>query len=393
MNDYMLLEEAACVPGVPTANALRASIRRGEIQAFKVPKGSRMVWALSNFVIEQLKSKANGNSEYETCLEQWKDEQRRGYQREAPLEETTIEKNGHGMNAFWDFLDGVRPCHQNEVKERRSLYAKPKTLDRFTLENISLAISKVPKDKQGSKESIYKASMSFYQSLAYKGLRSEYDLVKFKKFKPRQNRRPKRTFLKDDETFNALLEENRAWYKGRSKGDIRLSEIILKTLYYTGMRNSEVCKLMLKDVSLKDQVIFIERAKMDKDREVGIDPELLEALEEYLEFDRPTSTHKNFFLQVNGEPLNRKIVLKRIKNLAARLDEELTPHGLRRTFITNLLQEGAPTVLVKKIVGHGHISTTEKYDMTSSRDALDLIRKPQRQLPSKTEKPKKRTEF
>lgn len=371
MRDYLLLEEAAKIPGVPTAAALRASINRGEIKGIKVPKGSRMVWALPIQTVEVLQK--GQESDYDKALKTWKDQQRTGYRRQSQLKDNTIERNEYGMIAFWDYLDGVKPCSDSDIKKQRERFGKEKSLERFTLENIIQAIAKVPRDKAPTRENIYKSTMSFYRSLVYQGLRSEYDLIKFKDFKPAQNKRPRRTFVKNDELFQELLAVNHAWYDGRSKYDRLLTDIILRMLYLTGMRNTELCNLLIKDIDFKNQIVYVEKGKNDKDREIGLDPDLVEPLQTYLT-KRPVSKCRNVLLQEDGRPLNRRIVAERVKDIAAKVGEDLTPHGLRRSFITNLLKEGIPSVLVQKIAGHEHLSTTEKYDMSSSKDALDVLR-------------------
>jgi site-specific recombinase XerD len=371
MRDYLLLEEAAKLPGVPTAPALRASINRGEIKGIKVPKGSRMVWALPIQTVELLQK--GQESDYDKALEIWKEQQRTGYRRQSQLKENTIERNEYGLIAFWDYLDGIKPCEDTDIKKRRERFGKEQSLERFTLENIIQAIAKVPREKAPTRENIYKSTMSFYRSLVYQGLRSEYDLIKFKDFKPAQNKRPRRTFVKTDELFQELLATNHAWYDGRSKYDRLLTDIILRMLYLTGMRNTELCNLLIKDVDFKDQIIYVEQGKGDKDREIGLDPDLIEPLQNYLK-KRPVSKHRNVLLQADGRPLNRRIVAERVKDIANKIGEDLTPHGLRRSFITNLLKEGIPSVLVQKIAGHEHLSTTEKYDMSSAQDALNVLR-------------------
>lgn len=369
------LDEVEQLTGIKIGT-LRQRLNRKLITGVKVPDGKKLVWALMPKDIERLQgeSQAIKKTPYETAVAKWEEEQRTGYRREKPLENWTVERNGYGITAFWDYLDGVKPCEQKEVPERRKLLAQEKNLDRFTLDSIMLAISKVPRTMPSSRESIYKATMSLWRSLVYQGLRSELDLNRFKTFRPKPNKRPKREYV-DAEMFAELLLANRAWYAGRSKYDRVLSEVLLYTLYYTGTRNTEVCNLLLPDVDFRKKQIFIEKSKNDKDRDIGLPAELVQPLKDYLEHRPKASKFKNFFLQEDGTPLNRRVISERIGDVGDKIGADIRPHDFRRTLITDLLTEGAPTVLVQKIVGHENISTTQLYDMTTDRDALDLMRK------------------
>lgn len=367
--EHYLLEEASQITGIPV-NTLRTRLNRGELTGLKVSKGKRLVWALPAFTVNDLQSNVPKSSPYQAVFEKWQNEQRNGYRRKASLSENTIDRNAYGVKAFWKHLE------------------KEPDIQEITVENVMLAIAKVPRDKIPTKDNIYMSMLSFYRSLVWQGLRSELDLLRFKEFKPAKNKRPRRTHLKTEEAFQDLLETNHVWYNGRSKYDRDLTDILLRFLYHTGLRNGEICNLAIRDVDFKERIIYVEKGKGDKDRRLGLDPVLVDPLKKYLEC-RPRSAYKNFFLQENGNPLNRRVVSERVKDIAEKCGQDLTPHGLRRTFITNLLKSGAPSVLVQKIVGHEHLTTTELYDMSTSDEALDLLRKraePLKPMPHTTEK-------
>lgn len=372
---YELDEVEALSNGRLKAGTLRQRLNRKLLSGVKKPKGNKLVWAIPQQALDALLEGEKPINPYEKVIERWKQEQRTGYKRKKTLSENTIDRNGYGVLAFWDYLDGVKPCEQKDVEDRRKKMAREKTLERLTLGNIMQAIANVPRNNPSVRENIYQSTMSLWVSLVHQGLRSELDLMKFKEFRPEKNKRPRRTFIKDESLFKELLTCNAAWYNGRSKYDRILTDILLRIGYYTGLRNAEICNLKRQHVSFREQIIYVEQGKGDKDREVGIDPELMEPLKNYLA-KRPASECKNFCVQEDGRPLNRRVISDRIRNLARKYDPEmdLTPHGLRRSFITSLLMEGAPSVLVQKIAGHNKLETTQLYDMTSSKEALDVLR-------------------
>lgn len=376
MKPFYLLEEVESLTTIP-ANTLRTRLNRGELIGIKVPKkegGSRQVWALLPDAVEMLKSGAPKENIYSKVMEQWKNEQRAGYRCPEPLKENTIQRKEFGLLAFWDFLDGVKPCEKKDIENRRQQFGKEQSFERLTIANIMTAISKVPKANAPTRENIYKSTMSLYRSLVHQGLRPETDLLRFKEFRPAPNKRPRRTSLKDAGEFESLLLTNQSWYGGRTSYDRLLTDILLRITYLTGMRASEICNLELKDVDFHEQIIYVWKSKHDKDRKIGIDPELLEPLKVYMG-KRPESSTKRFFLRQCGLPLNRKAIWGRIKKVAEKAGLDLTPHGMRRSLITKLLMEGAPPALVQKLVGHNNLATTQKYDMSTDEDALDLLRK------------------
>lgn len=356
MEDIISLDEASKLCGVP-ANTLRTRLNRGELSGVKIAKGQRMVWALHRqTVLDMAMNGSAHHDNYSRMLKAWEEEQRTGFNRREPLQENTIERNGFGVKSFWFHL---------KQEER---------LDRVTVDNVAQAIANVPADMIGTRENIYKSMMSFYKSLIDKDLRPETDIFRFKKFKPAPNKRPRRTFIRGEEEFKEILIVNQAWQKARTKYDRMLTDLLIKMLYYTGLRNTELCTLTLKAVDLRHLVIDAE-GKNGELRQVGICPELVDPIELYLTKRTPTK-NKEFLIQQNGRPLNRWIVANRVREVAAKAGFDLTPHGVRRTFITGHLAQGSPTALVQRIVGHKKLSTTDLYNMNDSTHALDLLRKP-----------------
>lgn len=371
METALSLDEASRLTGIPTAT-LRTRLNRGELSGVKISKGKRLIWGILPEVVASLKPKAQDKGEYERLFKQWQDDLRAGRNRSHMVKEGTAEGYRYGLLAFWDNLNEAKPADKAVLEKLRK--SQEKSLHLFTPDNIAKAIANTHSPRMGVKQTLYKGCLSFYQFLVAQGLRPEVDLFLFKKFKPAKNKRPKRTHVKDEEVFRELLTVNQAWYKSRTTYDRLLLDILLKTLWHTGARNSEICGLTRRAVDFREQVMTLI-GKGDKERQIGIHPDLLKALKDY-DAKRPACNHKFFFAQEDGDPLNRRLITRRIVSLAERIGVELTPHGLRRTFITRYLLAGAPTTQVQRIVGHERLETTNLYNMSDSRDALDLLRKP-----------------
>jgi len=140
----------------------------------------------------------------------------------------------------------------------------------------------------------------------------------------------------------------------------------LELIYATGMRVSEIVELTVDGLNL--DVGFIKcRGKGDKERIVPIGRKAKEAVERYMAKVRPDllkgkqDTH--LFLSRLGRKISRQSFWQMIKNnaKAARIKKEITPHTLRHSFATHLLEHGADLRVVQELLGHSDIATTQIY--------------------------------
>ncbi len=148
-----------------------------------------------------------------------------------------------------------------------------------------------------------------------------------------------------------------------AKRDIALLEI----LYSTGLRVSEACILNLNGLMLESEMIRVS-GKGDRERLVPIGGRALEKLNDYLSYDRPGLARKYeskgiIFLSRNGRPLTRMTIYNILKKWcqAAGITKKVSPHTLRHSFATHLLEGGADLRTVQVLLGHADISTTQNY--------------------------------
>lgn len=141
---------------------------------------------------------------------------------------------------------------------------------------------------------------------------------------------------------------------------------LLETLYATGMRVSELLHLTVTDTHLTMGFVRCV-GKGNKERIIPLGSAATKAIAYYLEHSRLSlmKKHRHDFLFVNhlGKPLSRQGFWKVLKQLAsrARIEKELTPHTLRHSFATHLLENGADLRAVQEMLGHADISTTQIY--------------------------------
>jgi integrase/recombinase XerD len=134
---------------------------------------------------------------------------------------------------------------------------------------------------------------------------------------------------------------------------------ILELLYATGLRVTELVSLKRGDVNLEAGFV-IAMGKRSKERVVPLGTFSREAIKDYLEHDKP----KGLFLFPNrrGTRLTRQAIWKLIRKYTARMGKSnVSPHTLRHTFATHLLEGGADLRSVQVLLGHEDISTTQIY--------------------------------
>lgn len=143
---------------------------------------------------------------------------------------------------------------------------------------------------------------------------------------------------------------------------------ILELMYATGLRISELVNLKLSDMHLT--MGFIQTmGKGEKERIIPLGEIASQWLDHYLEGarvylqDQSAETSEYVFLNSRGKGLSRQGVWKKVKQLAleAGIDQNVTPHTLRHSFATHLLENGADLRMVQELLGHADISTTQIY--------------------------------
>lgn len=141
---------------------------------------------------------------------------------------------------------------------------------------------------------------------------------------------------------------------------------ILEVLYGCGLRVSELCGLRTRDVDLEERLIRV-LGKGSKERLVPVGADAGHALRRYLRESRPRlergGSEGRVFLNRSGRPLSRMGVWKILRRYVERagIDRRVTPHTLRHSFATHLLEGGADLASVQEMLGHADISTTEIY--------------------------------
>lgn len=142
---------------------------------------------------------------------------------------------------------------------------------------------------------------------------------------------------------------------------------ILELLYASGLRASELCSLHIHDVDDESIRVF---GKGRKERIVPLGKIALKAIDDYLTRYRclyDSEKLKYLFLGRNGKPMHRIAIWRMIKMYAKKADiaKNISPHTLRHSFATHLLDNGAELRVIQEMLGHASITSTDRYTHVS----------------------------
>ncbi|MBU6408999.1 MAG: tyrosine recombinase XerC [Verrucomicrobia bacterium] len=216
----------------------------------------------------------------------------------------------------------------------------------------------------------FSALRSFYRFLIRRGL-VELSPIKNLSLPARERRLPKyltigqmKDLLDAPAKFAALRREKKA---GRpfSKTAALRDGAVLETIYSCGLRISELCGLQAADIDWASGTVRV-RGKGKKERLVPIGKPALKAIEIYWHDLKqpPAGESPVFFSETRRRgPLHPIQLSRRLKHYLALagLDPALTPHKLRHSYATHLLDAGADLRSVQELLGHAHLSTTQAY--------------------------------
>ena len=142
---------------------------------------------------------------------------------------------------------------------------------------------------------------------------------------------------------------------------------LLEILYSCGLRVSEACTLRGIDIFQDSEMIRV-RGKGNKERLVPIGPKAMKKLDQYLQYSRPKLLKRRWevgeiFLSRNGKPLTRMTIYNILikHSTEAHIKKQVSPHTLRHSFATHLLEGGADLRAVQEMLGHSNIVTTQIY--------------------------------
>jgi site-specific recombinase XerD len=145
--------------------------------------------------------------------------------------------------------------------------------------------------------------------------------------------------------------------------------LVLMFLYYAGLRLDEVRNLKWQDIDFDRDIIHIKTAKGEKERVVFLHPKLKEMLEIY-----GINKQGLVFRSQRDRKYNKRTIQQIVKNAAkkAGIKKKVTPHTLRHSFATHLLEAGADIRYIQQLLGHKSLRTTQIYTHVANKDIKKL---------------------
>lgn len=151
-------------------------------------------------------------------------------------------------------------------------------------------------------------------------------------------------------------------------GKTRKSRFIIKLLYATGMRVSELVRLKVEDLELTSNIAWVRSGKGGKDRMIILSKDLREDLMR----KKPGSF---VLVSPKGGPMSERTIQNIVQNTTrrAKIIKHVTPHTLRHSFATHLLESGNDIRVIQELLGHSNLQTTQIYTHVSQAHKLKVI--------------------
>jgi site-specific recombinase XerD len=143
--------------------------------------------------------------------------------------------------------------------------------------------------------------------------------------------------------------------------------VFFTTVYATGLRIREACQLETRDIDAARGVVHVRHAKRKRERFVMLSPRLLSILRAYWALERPPAPWI-FAASTSARHLRPDTARKALKLAVAKagLEKKVTPHVLRHSFATHLLEGGTDLRVIQVLLGHNTIKTTTRYARVST---------------------------
>jgi integrase/recombinase XerC len=190
---------------------------------------------------------------------------------------------------------------------------------------------------------------------------------------PRREKRLPVVLTADD--AQRLMEAPQEKKNGDPGVEVR-DRAVLETLYSTGIRASELIGMNLEDIDRNDRLIRI-RGKGRKERVVPIGHKALDAINAYVASKPAAAQSSAAFSGPSGKRLTARTVQRILENYRKKLglQQKASPHTLRHSFATHLLESGADLRAIQELLGHASLSTTQRYTHLNLDSLMDVYDK------------------
>ncbi|MGE3330328.1 MAG: tyrosine-type recombinase/integrase [Candidatus Melainabacteria bacterium] len=226
-------------------------------------------------------------------------------------------------------------------------------------ETLEAALLAIPAMQYGKRFKLYKGVVCFAKYLIRVGALDDSFRVAVKPLFPKRHLPPKRAGL-TTEQLERLFAATRTPFQ-------KMAVVLLAG---TGLRACEAVALRWGDVDFERGTLTVRRGKGNKTRSLGLGPHLLDVMTAH----RTASRSEWVFADETGTPVSRTSLYGRLRRLGVRAGVEVTPHALRRAFVTLNANKGRPLQMLQIACGHSDIKTTRGYCLTSEAEVIEAMK-------------------
>jgi integrase len=277
--------------------------------------------------------------------------------------ENPIDYLSYWENAMRCGLIGGRPFSESTIN-MYLYYAKwfLKQYEVISVPTLKLDLLNIAPEHFAKRLKLYQALISLAKILIEERVLDSTYIEEVKTLKLKRHKPPKRTTV-SEEGIETLI----------AHCDKPMNRVLVILLSNAGLRVSEVAHLKHGDIDLENRVLTIQLAKWGKTPRVGITERLLTVLSTYLSSVPIKNPKTPLFLKQNGKPMDRYGIAIRLETLAHKSGIPVTPHALRRAFVTINAHKGRPLPMLQIACGHSDITTTRSYCMTSEDETIEAM--------------------
>lgn len=243
-------------------------------------------------------------------------------------------------------------------------YNGPVYLDDITVQDLDEFIYTMGTERNWKPNSVKKCHYALSSFFAYCTRKELCQKDISRNMEPVKGERKERTYLSKEEFLElaAAIEHP-------------IIQVIVKTMFYSGMRITEVLNLQIKDVDFSKKLIHVRKPKGKVDRVVPMHEELTKLLPHYLEKIRPEVTSQRFFATKRTGKVSAVYVNREITETCEKLEwpQAVTSHVLRHSFASNLVKKNTNLVHVQKLLGHADLRTTSVYTHAKLDELADSL--------------------
>jgi integrase/recombinase XerC len=254
------------------------------------------------------------------------------------------------------------PHTVSDYKRQATTYFQRSTS--VSVEGIKAGLARIPAKQISKRQHFYKALVCFGRFLVREGQLEPEFLEEVKPLSPKRHLPPKRLTV-SEEGLKSLLEAATS----------PMEKALIQTLASTGLRASELCHLQIGDIDFETRILTVRIGKGGKSRKVGLGSSCLEALSAYLKtHPSPETAKAPVFLDTKGKQLDRSGLYQRLERIGKAAGIAVSPHALRRAFVTINAGKGRPLQMLQRACGHSDIKVTMAYCQTAENEVIEAMK-------------------